>query len=650
MEIVQAGFYPPPPPPPTGHIPAVRLKSEIPDRRMDPPPCVQNAMMTKDKKPFTYTPGGIDLSEIKSPRMARRIERNANYGGVSEVPRPPPPPQNVGPLPPSALAAMNPQIQVQVLPSGGIPAPKGCPPPPPPPPSNAPPPPPMQPLPTQKVVTSSNQVVERPDMTKIIPDNPMALLRKTGGPQPRRSLVDELFDSQTVRTPPATQQQAPEPPMRFHQPAISPQLTNNFNQVNNNNQFNQMNNRVNNHVSNNNQSPKSPEYSSPEPQRYPNADKPRFQAPAPIIERQPSITKPEPPVKTVTAQLGSLYIPPTNQQPNQQRVVSPPSPPERMNSPKVQSPGTPTLKEAPRPWQKAPKQQEEVPPWARREEVLKEAPSQMQNATQQQQQQPNHFQNRQPQFQQQQSQAQPQQQQTYSSAPIHIEIRAKQVPGGQRPAPRQQPSPSSIPQNNNIEDDNRPNVVYVTQPLVLKHPGSRGPASQPNSGIRIVMPSPAASAGVGRIVPIQMEASPSPGTPTGDRSLNRQQSWSNNPTQSNSFKIIQKMTHTDEDEDDENQPITSHSPKYPQNFQQQSGMKQGPKSPQVQPANNRGPQVRTIPIQLEGDGSTKPYVHPSEQVVPEPKKYMGSSIPSRSFKILQAMTSPDTCGPDQSDL
>lgn len=28
----------------------------------------------KDKKPFTYTPGGLDLSEIKSPRIQRRIE------------------------------------------------------------------------------------------------------------------------------------------------------------------------------------------------------------------------------------------------------------------------------------------------------------------------------------------------------------------------------------------------------------------------------------------------------------------------------------------------------------------------------------------------------------------------------------------------
>lgn len=52
--------------------------------------------------------------------------------------------------------------------------------------------------------------------------------------------------------------------------------------------------------------------------------------------------------------------------------------------------------------------------------------------------------------------------------------------------------------------------------------------------------------------------------------MNRQQSWGSNPTQSNSFKLIQKITQTDEDEDedDESIPITEHSPKFPQNFQQ----------------------------------------------------------------------------------
>lgn len=77
----------PPPPPINGSIPVKRIQTQ-PQPEM--PSCVQNAMMTKDKKPFTYTPGGIDLSQIKSPRMAQRISRNANMEGVTNQPRPSP--------------------------------------------------------------------------------------------------------------------------------------------------------------------------------------------------------------------------------------------------------------------------------------------------------------------------------------------------------------------------------------------------------------------------------------------------------------------------------------------------------------------------------------------------------------------------------
>lgn len=68
----------------SGNIPARRLQIQP---QAEAPACVQNAMMTKDKKPFTYTPGGIDLSQIKSPRMARRISRNANCEGVTNQPK-----------------------------------------------------------------------------------------------------------------------------------------------------------------------------------------------------------------------------------------------------------------------------------------------------------------------------------------------------------------------------------------------------------------------------------------------------------------------------------------------------------------------------------------------------------------------------------
>ena len=81
-----------------------------------PPSAIQNAMMTKDKKPFTYTPGGIDfLAEIRSPRMQRRISKNAADEGVASHPQTTPqaaPAQ----LSPQAMAAMQPQMAVPVFP------------------------------------------------------------------------------------------------------------------------------------------------------------------------------------------------------------------------------------------------------------------------------------------------------------------------------------------------------------------------------------------------------------------------------------------------------------------------------------------------------------------------------------------------------
>jgi hypothetical protein len=46
---------------------------------------------------------------------------------------------------------------------------------------------------------------------------------------------------------------------------------------------------------------------------------------------------------------------------------------------------------------------------------------------------------------------------------------------------------------------------------------------------------------------------------------------------------------------------------------------------------------------------TQANLPPSEQQVQEPKKYMGSAIPSRSFRILQAMTAPESNCPDATD-
>lgn len=74
------------------------------------PSTIQVAMATKDKKPFTYLPGGLNLNEIRSPRMQRRLERNAQTPPSPEqVPQKcldyqpqmpaPPPPQMPSPQP-----------------------------------------------------------------------------------------------------------------------------------------------------------------------------------------------------------------------------------------------------------------------------------------------------------------------------------------------------------------------------------------------------------------------------------------------------------------------------------------------------------------------------------------------------------------------
>lgn len=186
------------------------------------PACVQNAMM-KDKKPFTYTPGGIDLSQIKSPRMARRIERNANCEGVTNQPKVSPLAQVTslfgvrrrltlylingkyffllqqngqqsapGPRPVASSVG----LPVQVFPTG--------PPPPPPAPmkSHLAPQPPAAPRPSP---ARSPQNFEPPPMgcrPEIkIPANPMAALRKVPKPEPKNDFWIEEYRKERSKSP-----------------------------------------------------------------------------------------------------------------------------------------------------------------------------------------------------------------------------------------------------------------------------------------------------------------------------------------------------------------------------------------------------------------------------------------------------------------
>lgn len=83
------------------------------------PPAALHGAMSRERKPFTYTPGGLDLSQIKSERMARRLMINAMNPGVPEIP------QQVQSPPATGNPVMVPNfncLPVQVFPAMSLPA------------------------------------------------------------------------------------------------------------------------------------------------------------------------------------------------------------------------------------------------------------------------------------------------------------------------------------------------------------------------------------------------------------------------------------------------------------------------------------------------------------------------------------------------
>ncbi|KAF2895910.1 hypothetical protein ILUMI_10264 [Ignelater luminosus] len=422
---------PPPPPGAVGHIPSSKLKSEISDRRVEPPLCVQNAMLTKDKKPFTYTPGGLDLSEIRSPRMARRLELNAMNEGVAPLPQSQPYHPS-GPLPPSALAAMQPQLPVQVFPAGGIPQPHhhgGGPPPPPPPPSGVPPPPPKAP-PMRSSSPVPLDAFERPDMTKIIPENPMSLLRKTSGPVIKRdpifnkdnfssgNRVNDVANSrqppQKVESPPVRQ---PESPQKVSTAGVGSIYVPPINQ---------------------NAGPATPPNRQPQSPQFVNqreSPPTGVRAPPAYYKRQPSTPQPEPQSPQFIAQ----KQPPA-------ASSSPQREPQSPESPKV------SLSKAPTPWLQKRPQQQDMPEWVVNNQTTQSPP-----IVQEQQQQPQIKQDSQQQWQQQQQQQQSapwRQQQQYQPEPQQWQQR--QQPEPQPWQQKQPPQPEAQPWQRQQQQQQQP--------------------------------------------------------------------------------------------------------------------------------------------------------------------------------------------------
>lgn len=546
---------PPPPPPAPGTIPTVRLNTEIPDTRKsggyEPPAAIQNAMMTKDKKPFTYTPGGLDLSQIRSPRMQRRITRNANAEGVGEHPQAAgpktsplaqPPPQ--GPLPPSAVAAMQPQMAVPVFPTGGsgsvhlhhVNAPPG----------NAPPPPPPPPGPT---------AVEPPPVihpvSNTIPKTTTPVIRPVQSPMPKT-----------------------EPPKPV--PTIA----------------------------------KSPPVSPP-------------------TQMQNELGSIYVPPVTTRAQVGSLYIPPITNNTQQEPVTSP----QRQQTPQTPMSPLPTLNKAPTPWmsqhqRQQQQQQQNVPPWMHREE---------------------------------------QQQQTAGATriiPIQVEGRNEPV---QPPQPQQAPHSQASNQSQTriipIQIEGASTTTNSTSNKQTTVQQQRRPVYVHN-----------------KFNPPTSPTSPAPNNHTDSQSehnarqYQHQQSWgpsggNGGPIQSRSFRVLQKITDTDNTESESELPAQEYGPpssggghwnsqgvpvqqmhKLQLNEDDRALMNKFRAQVPRGPGMSGNPQARPVQQVSSGDGSPQAYIPPSEQQVQEPRKYTGGAIPSRSFRMLQAMTAPENCGPGQSDM
>ncbi|KAL1378064.1 hypothetical protein pipiens_015844 [Culex pipiens pipiens] len=189
------------------------------------------------------------------------------------------------------------------------------------------------------------------------------------------------------------------------------------------------------------------------------------------------------------------------------------------------------------------------------------------------------------------------------------------------------------------------------------------------------------SSGGVRIIPIKVEGGeaaattnvrgPLSQTPaiiqSDPRSSNNPQvcNGSTTPNQSRSFRVLQQITDTMDQEGQEAKPATpkpgdeaegqlrrmqlSNDDKALMNrVKSQVTDGAGASAGGSQPSNssNTGSTNRTNQMFVRNpgntseseEGSAQQYVSPSEQRVEEPKKYTGSAIPSRSFKMLQAMT------------
>ncbi|KAH8305484.1 hypothetical protein KR018_010870 [Drosophila ironensis] len=703
------------------------------------PACVQNAMMTKDKKPFTYTPGGIDLSQIRSERMAKRLARNAQSEGATGAaqqnrPAQPQSPGSGGGTATSSMGAAAMGMPFQVLPPPPPPAPL---------PQTGPraaaasvdnsyipySPAPQQQLPQQQPPVASPKTPPMPQQLPTPPATPPQQQQQEQQQQQFRSVAMptspavNVYTRQTdsPRSPFEQAQRSTESPLRYAQQpqqqspqqrppaAISPLAQQQLPQ-----QQQQAQSQVNSSVPWRTQRPQQqtqqlqshpqPIYNNVQPQQQQQQQQrsrdvfspARIEAPATGANSFQAQQQQQQNFGTQQNQfagaakptnVGSLYIAPLAQptEPQAQRILLQQQQQTARDSPMRQLPQQQQQQQPqgnqPLRWLSSQPASKEQAPWARPEEngnvlpsTLRQTtpqPASIQTQTQNQTQAPFY----QPPLQTQGNGYGPT---PVAAAPISLQnFGSNPQQGGLRLQINLNTNGSNSSSNNANPSAPRERIIPITLEQTPTYAaaqpnfGGKSPKLIPSSQ-RVMSPNqPPMSAtinGTGtRIIPIAIEGGR--GGPVSQTPVVLQNDPRSPPIQSKSFRILQKITDTVDDGSDDSQqqqqPLQQQAHQEAElqrpQFARQMSAQQARNSPTIEQmrrlqiaqdqsgtplawspqGNGVSAQNRFTQQRYDAPQQQQQYVPPSEQQVPEPKKYTGSAIPSRSFKILQAMTTPE---------
>lgn len=585
-----AGPPPPPPPPPpmSGQLPSMRINTteNAGTKKMqqanndgvyEPPAAIQNAMLTKDKKPFTYTPGmggKLDLSQIRSPRMARRVAKNANDEGIEG------PPKQLVESKPSVAGStttnflVQPQVAVPVFPSN---------------------------VPTQphvnKISSSSSQFINK------MPSN--AADKQSPVESPKNVIK---IDTKAVPITVMNQSSTPESPSTPTQVTLAkaptPWLQN---------------------------------------KNKPQEELPEWAKRACINKTVNSVGPSE------SAPSPTVYI---------QVQQSVPQHSEIKQTQEQKQPPTPQFCQQPKLQQQFSSQQQQS---QQQKQIAVSAASQQIN---------------------------PQSHQHERVIPIRIEDRPSVFDAKRDSGHHQFKQPPTL---HHQQRWGQMPIQYTLENQAQNHP-----QNQEQSRV-VASPRPEQTVGTTYIIPVVMKDNDKKLVPCNaennttekaaktmqQRNPNMIQQHEAGPVQSRSFRVLQKITDTDavndgteqirrlelsEDErllmnkfkeqvdhetylHQEEDPryrgaaIPSRAFRFLQNMTDSNDATITCAAPRnIQNISNKKPNRNSKLFE-----ETQANLPPSEQQVQEPKKYMGSAIPSRSFRILQAMTAPESNGPDATD-